>query len=67
MPMKMMLKVTILKLNLKVGKVMHIQFGVGTAENPHVNFNFDLPTSLLSKPVQNIKVTIQDSEASIFY
>ena len=34
MPMKMMLKVTILKLNLKVGKVMHIQFGVGTAENP---------------------------------
>ena len=47
-------------------KVMHIEFGVGTAENPHVNFNFDLPENLLSKPVQKINVTVQDNEAKIF-
>lgn len=47
-------------------KVMHIEFGVGTAENPHVNFNFDLPDNLISKPVQKINVKVQDNEAKIF-
>lgn len=47
-------------------KVMHIEFGVGTAENPHVNFNFDLPENLISKPVQKINVTVRDNEANIF-
>jgi len=47
-------------------KVMHIEFGVGTAENPHVNFNFDLPDNLLIKVVEKVDVYLQDNEGKVF-
>ena len=42
--------------------VMQIIFGVGTAENPNVKFEFDLPAGLLKEPVQKIVIFTQDNE-----
>ena len=42
--------------------VMQIIFGVGTAENPNVKFEFDLPAGLLKQTVQKIEIFTQDNE-----
>lgn len=42
--------------------VMQILFGVGTAENPYVKFEFDLPIDLLKEPVKKIEIFSQDNE-----
>ena len=45
--------------------VMQIIFGVGTAENPNVKFEFDLPAGLLKQTVQKIEIITQDNEGKI--
>lgn len=42
--------------------VMQIIFGVGTAENPNVKFEFDLPVGLLKQTVQKVEIITQDNE-----
>ncbi|NOT14045.1 MAG: quinoprotein dehydrogenase-associated SoxYZ-like carrier [Methylotenera sp.] len=42
--------------------VMQIIFGVGTAENPNVKFEFDLPAGLLKQTVKKIEIFTQDNE-----
>ena len=37
-------------------------FGVGTSENPHVKFEFDLPADLMKQSVQRIEVFTVDNE-----
>lgn len=45
--------------------VMQIQFGVGTAENPYLKFDFDLPVGLVKKPVQIVEIYTQDNEGKL--
>jgi sulfur-oxidizing protein SoxY len=42
--------------------VIRIMFGVGTSENPHVKFEFDLPADLMKQSVQRIEVFTVDNE-----
>lgn len=45
--------------------VMQVLFGVGTAENPSLKFEFDLPLGLIKQPVQQVQVSTQDNEGKL--
>lgn len=42
--------------------ILHIAFAVGTAENPNVKFNFDLPAGYIKQVIRTVEVTMQDNE-----
>lgn len=45
--------------------VMQIEFGVGTAENPYLKFEFDLPADLVRQPIQHVEISTQDNEGKL--
>jgi len=46
--------------------VMQIDFNVGTAENPHLSFKFDLPPSHHQTGVNKVHIKLSDNEHKIF-
>jgi len=42
--------------------VMKVEFNVGTAENPYLNFKFDLPTSHHHMSVNKVHIILSDNE-----
>jgi len=46
--------------------VMQVDFNVGTAENPHLTFNFDLPTTHHQANVNQVHIQLLDNERKSF-
>ncbi len=55
-----------LNLSMNELKILEVNFGVGTAENPYLNFKFDLPTSAYQKDAIKMKVQAIDNEAKTY-
>lgn len=46
--------------------VIKVNFNVGTAENPYLNFKFDIPKSHHQASVNNVHITLSDNEHNVF-
>jgi len=46
--------------------IMQIDFNVGTAENPHLTFKFDLPKTHHQTSVNNVHIKLSDNERRVF-